>query len=82
MTNPRLRLSEPQSQVLEVAFIAQDPAGERALELAREVVRLIRDRDDCECVAIAHELRALSFKYSRRGEPKNEASETPSPEPS
>jgi hypothetical protein len=60
--------------VVELAFIAQDPAGEYALALAREVLILIRNRDDADCLALASELRALRLKYqphntTRSGDP-------------
>jgi hypothetical protein len=49
--------------ILELAFVAQDPAGEHALALARAVLRLIHDRDDSDCVALTSELQALLLKY-------------------
>ncbi len=68
MNHKHAELSPAQSQILEVAFIVQDPAGDRALDLAREVVALIRDRDDVTCSALASELRILRAKYTRSGD--------------
>lgn len=58
-----IELTEEQELVLELALRVQDPAGDRALEVAREVLRLVRDRDDATCVALASEFRVLYGKY-------------------
>lgn len=62
---PHVQLTLEQSQVLELGLLVQDPAGDRAIELAREVLRLIRNRDDADCVALASEVRFLQGKYRR-----------------
>lgn len=59
----RVQLTTQQHLTLEVALAVQDPCGERAIELAREVLRLIHDRDDVTCLALASEMRALGEKY-------------------
>jgi len=58
-------LDAQQAQVLELAFLIEDPASNGGCVLAREVLRLIRDRDEAECFALASELRALQLKYPR-----------------
>jgi len=58
-----IELTEEQELVIELALRVQDPAGDRALEVAREVLHLVRYRDDATCVALASELRVLCGKY-------------------
>lgn len=59
----RLRLTSSQAQVLELAFIVQDPCGEQATRLAAAVLNLIRDRDDVACLALLSEVKYLQGKY-------------------
>ncbi len=58
-------LTREEHRTLELAFVVQDPAGEQAIALAREVLRVIHDRDDATCVALASEMRVLLGKYPR-----------------
>jgi hypothetical protein len=50
---------------LELAFSIQDPCGETAIELAREVLKLITDRDDIMSKILLVELHKLNLKYPR-----------------
>lgn len=59
----RLRLTSEQAQVLELAFLIQDPCGEEATRLAAAVLGLIRDRDDVSCLALISEVKYLQAKY-------------------
>lgn len=64
--SPKVHTITPEAhEVLELAFRVQDPAGEHAIKLAREALRLIHDRDDAHCVALTSELRSLNAKYRR-----------------
>lgn len=66
MSNPKhVELTAEQASVLQVAFIVSDPCSDFAIELAKEVVLLIRGRDDADCVTLASELRVLRGKYPR-----------------
>ncbi len=58
-----------EAQAVELAFVIQDPAGEAAVTLAREILRLIDDRDDATAIALISEIRVLSGKYPRRPRP-------------
>lgn len=51
---------------LELAFLIDDPVGDLQLQLAREVLKLIANRDDVACAAILPELRFLNRKYPPR----------------
>lgn len=61
----RLRLTAEQSQVLELAFVIQDPCGVEATQLAAALLSLVRDRDDVTCVALLSEVKFLHAKYRR-----------------
>jgi hypothetical protein len=51
---------------LDLAFTIQDPCGDAAITLAREVLTLITNReDDSICQALIHEIQALNLKYRR-----------------
>lgn len=63
--------------VLEVAFIIQDPCGESDIELARQVLQLITNRDDVTVAALLPELRYLNMKYPKaNGAPLHRVSNT------
>lgn len=51
------------SLILELAFVIDDPVGDAQLALAREILELVRNRDDNECVQLVSEIRALKLKY-------------------
>ncbi len=61
----RLRLTAEQSQVLELAFVIQDPCGIEATQLAAALLALVRDRDDVSCIALLSEVKFLQAKYRR-----------------
>lgn len=51
---------------LELALNIQDPCGLTAINLAREVLKLITDReDDGICQSLIHEMQKLNSKYTR-----------------
>lgn len=50
---------------LELAFIIQDPCGDAAIDLARETLKLIYNRDDTLCKTLTDELRQLNSRYQR-----------------
>lgn len=51
--------------IMDLGFAIQDPCGEGAMRLAGQVLTLIENRDDVECVALISELRCLLTKYPR-----------------
>lgn len=51
---------------VELAFTIQDPCGNTAIVLAREVLRLISNReDDGICQSLIHEIQQLNKLYPR-----------------
>ena len=50
---------------LDLAFVIQDPCGNTAIVLAREVLRLISNRDDDICQSLIHEIQRLNKLYPR-----------------
>ena len=51
---------------LDLAFTIQDPCGNTAITLAREVLRLISNReDDSICQSLIHEIQRLNKLYPR-----------------
>ena len=51
---------------LDLAFTIQDPCGNTAIALAREVLRLISNReDDSICQSLIHEIQRLNKLYPR-----------------
>jgi hypothetical protein len=51
---------------LDLAFTIQDPCGNTAITLAREVLKLISNRkDDGVCQSLIHDIQALNLKYRR-----------------
>lgn len=60
-----IELHPTEAKAIELAFVIQDPCGECAVTLAREILRLISDRDDATVIALLGEVRALQFKFRR-----------------
>lgn len=60
-----IQLSKREDEILELAFIIQDPSSQAAVILARELLLLVRDRDDATAVALTSEVRALQMKFRR-----------------
>ena len=51
---------------LDLAFTIQDPCGNTAIALAREVLKLISNReDDSICQSLIHEIQRLNKLYPR-----------------
>jgi hypothetical protein len=51
---------------LELAFLIQDPCGLEAIELARGLLNLIRNREDNDiCKSLIHEIQRLNKLYPR-----------------
>jgi hypothetical protein len=51
---------------LDLAFTIQDPCGNTAITLAREVLKLISNReDDSICQSLIHEIQHLNKLYPR-----------------
>lgn len=71
----RLRLTTDQAQVLELAFLIQDPCGTEATQLAAVVLGLLRDRDDVTCLALISEVKYLQAKYPPKHIGGNDESE-------
>lgn len=54
-----------EAQAIELAFVIEDPCREEAVTLAREIIRLIADRDEATIIALLGEVRTLQFKFWR-----------------
>lgn len=50
---------------IELAMYIEDPCSDKQIQLAAAVLALIADRNDTECLALTHEMRALQLKYPR-----------------
>lgn len=59
-----LQMPEPMN-VIELAFRIEDPCSDVQIQLAAAILALIAGRDDTECLALTHEMRALALKYPR-----------------
>jgi len=61
-----IRCTESPIIPLDLAFIIQDPCGNTAITLAREILNLIRNReDDGICQSLIHEMQRLNKLYPR-----------------
>lgn len=54
-----------EAAAIDLAFVIEDPCGEAAITLAREIIRLIANRDEVTVIALLGEVRALQFKFWR-----------------
>lgn len=60
-----VQLHPLESQAVELAFVIEDPCGEPAVTLARELIALIAARDEVTVIALIGEVRALQLKFFR-----------------
>ena len=65
---------------LELAFWIEDPASLEAVELAQDVLWLLRDRDSVIVVALTSEVRALNLKYPRISAGDSKSTDTQQPQ--
>lgn len=53
------------NRIIELAFIIENPCGDNAITLAREIISLIASRDEVTVSALIGEMRALKCKFLR-----------------